>query len=214
MQTNYEVLSLFPTPVYTTVIPEQHAQVVPWFYEQEMLSDEVDSLNYGERSKDSYILNDPKCSDLNQFILNQTLIFGRDVLGYDYDEYRCSQSWVSYKFPGQHHTQHTHPNSLISGVFYFGEITDETPSIKFHKIMGAFNESRISPKEIANKKEHPFAHTEFNIKASPGLLVLFPSYLSHSVPMNKSEKVRCSLAFNIVPKIGLGDERSLTELIF
>ena len=214
MHNNHEVLQLFPTPVYTTTIPEEHARVVPWFYDQEMLTDEVDSLNYGERSKNSYILNEPECVDLNKFILNETLTFGQDYLGYDYDEYRFSQSWVSYKVPGQHHAQHTHPNSLISGVFYFGDIDDETPSLKFHRMVGAFNESRISPKEILDKREHPFAWSEFNIKASPGLLVLFPSYFSHSVPMNQSEKVSCSLAFNIVTKIGLGDERHLPELIF
>ena len=49
---------------------------------------------------------------------------------------------------------------------------------------------------------------------SPGLLVLFPSYLHHSVPLNKTEHPRHSLAFNVVPTIGFGEEMNLTELKF
>ena len=36
----------------------------------------------------------------------------------------------------------------------------------------------------------------------------------HSVPVNKSNKVRKSLAFNVLPKGKIGDENSLTELLF
>ena len=120
MQANYEILELFPTPVFTTQLPVEFADVILWFYKQEMLSEEVDSPNYGERSKNSYILEEPECNKLGTHILSIVNQFG-GMLGYDYDSYRFGQSWLSYKHPGQHHSMHTHPNSLISGVFYFGE---------------------------------------------------------------------------------------------
>jgi hypothetical protein len=44
--------------------------------------------------------------------------------------------------------------------------------------------------------------------------LLFPSHLHHSVPLNKTEKTRCSVAFNVVPNVGFGDECMLTELKF
>ena len=213
MQTNYEVLELFPTPVFTTTIPLEYSKVVPWFYTQEMLSEEVDSPNYGERSKDAYILDKPECLDLKAYLLTLTKTYG-DMLGYDYESYRFGQSWLSYKHPGQHHTMHSHPNSLISGVFYFGEPAEKVPAIKFHKLMGAFNTSSLSPKKVNDKREKKYSWEEFSITFTPGLLLLFPSFLHHSVPLNKSEKTRCSLAFNVVPTIGFGDEKSLTELIF
>jgi uncharacterized protein (TIGR02466 family) len=213
MQVNYEILELFPTPVFTTYLPEKYSSVVPWFYKQEMLSEEIDSPNYGERSKNSYILDEPQCSELKFFILEIAKNYGK-MLGYDYDSYRFGQSWLSYKHPGQHHTMHSHPNSLISGVFYFGEPVEKIPAIKFHKLIGGMNVSYISPKEINDKRELKYAQKEFSIEFTPGLLVLFPSYLHHSVPLNKSNKTRCSLAFNVVPSIGFGDERNLTELKF
>ena len=213
MQTSYEILELFPTPVFTTTLPQGFASVVPWFYKQEMLSEEVDSPNYGERSKNSYILNEPECSKLSNHILDIVPQFGK-TLGFDYDSYKFTQSWLSYKHPGQHHTMHTHPNSLISGVFYFGEPVEKTPSIKFHKPIMGVNVSYITPKILADKRESKYGWTEFSIEFSPGLLILFPSHLNHSVPLNGTDTTRCSLAFNIVPTIGFGHEESLTELKF
>ena len=213
MQINYEILELFPTPVFTTMIPLEFSKVVPWLFKQEMLSEEVDSPNYGERSKNSYILEEPESIDLKSYILELATQYGK-LLGYDYESYRFGQSWVSYKHPGQHHTMHSHPNSLISGVFYFGEPTDKTPAIKFHKLEGGFNVSYLSPKLVKDKRELKYSQKEFSIEFTPGLLLLFPSYLHHSVPLNKTDKTRCSLAFNVVPKVGLGDETSLTELKF
>jgi uncharacterized protein (TIGR02466 family) len=213
MQTNGQILELFPTPIYVTKLPDQLGSIVPWFYKQEMLSEEVDSPNYGERSKNSYILNEPESKELSDFLLQQIKSFG-EQLGYDYDEYRFGQSWLSYKQPGQHHTMHTHPNSLISGVFYFGEPSEKTPAIKFHDMSGGFKAPTIRPKKIKDKREYRYAQETFSIEFEPGILVLFPSYLHHSVPLNKTDKVRCSLAFNSVPLRSLGEEESLTELIF
>ena len=213
MQINYEILDLFPTPLFTSQIPLEFSKVVPWLFKQEMLSEEIDSPNYGERSKNSYILDEPESKDLKDFILTLVNQYGK-MLGYDYESYRFGQSWVSYKHPGQHHTMHSHPNSLISGVFYFGEPTDKTPAIKFHKLEGGFNVSYLSPKFVKDKRELKYSQKEFSIECTPGLLLLFPSYLHHSVPLNKTDKTRCSLAFNIVPTIGLGEETSLTELKF
>lgn len=213
MDNQHQILELFPTPILITKLPEELGGIVNWFYKQEVLSEEVDAPNYGLRSKNSYILNEPETSELNKFILHQIKTFG-DKLGYTYDNYRFGQSWLSYKEPGQHHTMHTHPNSLISGVFYFGEPTDKTPAIKFHKMSVGVNTPTISPKLVRDKRDIKYAQSTFSIEFEPGLLVLFPSYLHHSVPVNKTDKVRCSLAFNTVPVIGFGEEESLTELLF
>jgi uncharacterized protein (TIGR02466 family) len=214
MQTDYQILELFPTPVFTTMIPEKFSSITPWLYQQEMLSEDIDEANYGQRSKNSYILDEPQAGELRKYILDIAGIFGSEMLKYDYQEYRFGQSWISYKHPGQHHTMHSHPNSLISGVFYYGEPSDNTPAIKFHKLLGGMNVSYISPKMKSDKRDSKYAIEFMSVDFRPGLLLLFPSYVHHSVPVNKTDKVRCSLAFNIVPKVGFGDERNLTELKF
>jgi uncharacterized protein (TIGR02466 family) len=214
MQTDYQILELFPTPVFTTMIPDRYSSIIPWLYQQEMLSEDIDDANYGQRSKNSYILDEPQAGELKKYILDLAGMFGSQMLKHDYDEYRFGQSWISYKHPGQHHTMHSHPNSLISGVFYYGEPSDNTPAIKFHKLLGGMNVSYISPKTKKDKRDSKYAIDFMSVDFRPGLLLLFPSYVHHSVPVNKTDKVRCSLAFNIVPKVGFGDEMSLTELKF
>jgi uncharacterized protein (TIGR02466 family) len=208
-----EILELFPTPLYITMIPVELSSVIPILDQQDMNTNS-DEANYGRRSLDSYILNKPECNGLRKFILQQVQDFADNTLLYNYDSYKFSQSWVSHKEPGQHHTMHSHPNSLISGVFYYGPVEENTPAIRFHRIGGAFNQSYISPKIKSDKRNSKFAWTEFAVNFEPGLLILFPSYLHHSVPVNTSKSVRRSLAFNVVPTQGFGDEGNLTELLF
>lgn len=213
MQNKKEVLELFPTPVYTTMLPDSISSIIP-FLDSQTMSTGSDATNYGDRSANSYVLNEPECKDAKEFILNEVLDYADNVLMYEYDSYELSQSWVSLKHPGQHHTMHTHPNSLISGVFYYGEPSPETPAIKFHKMTGGINVSYLQPKFKADKRASKFAWLEYGVQFTPGLLLLFPSYLFHSVPLNTTDKVRKSVAFNIVPKVGLGQEENLTELSF
>ena len=212
MQNKHEIIELFPIPVYTTTIPETLSSVTGFFDQQEMGTG-TDHDNFGFRSKDSYILDKPECSELSNFILSNVKIY-TEYLGYDYDEYRFGQSWISIKTPGQQHSTHVHPNSLISGVLYYGPSTEKTSAIKFHKFKAGVNVPHIAPKMVQNAEKLKYAQDSYNIIFEPGLLILFPPHLMHSVPLNKTDKPRCSLAFNIVPKVGFGDERFLTELIF
>jgi uncharacterized protein (TIGR02466 family) len=212
-ENNTHILELFPTPVYTTMLPDSISGIIP-FLDAQAMSTGSDSANYGDRSANSYVLNEDECKDVAKFILDEVEKYANDVLLYDYDSYQLSQSWVSVKHPGQHHTMHTHPNSLISGVFYYGQPSPETPAIKFHKMTGGINVSYLSPKIKSDKRPSKFAWVEYGVDFTPGLLVLFPSYLFHSVPVNKSNTVRKSVAFNIVPTGGLGQEENLTELSF
>lgn len=212
MQTNTEILELFPIPVMVNHIPEELSKIVPWFYTNEMLgSEEVDTQNYGQRSKNSYILDEPECKDLGNYILNLTNQFA-DQLGYKYNSYRFSQSWISVKQPNQHHQRHVHPNSIISGVLFFGESSKETPAISFHPAEVAINLPYIDIDKERNNPNKKYSWTGFSINFEPGLLLLFPSHLHHQVPINTTNKPRYSLAFNIVPTQGLGVEANLTEL--
>lgn len=210
---NKEILELFPTPLYTTQLPAELSSIIPFLNKQNMDSDS-DEANFGCRSKNSYIFNTPECTDLKKFILDCVYDFATTSLLYEYKEYKFSQSWISHKYPGQHHSLHSHPNSLISGVFYYGEPDENIPAIKFHKPLGGINTSYISPKTKNDKRESKFAWEVFSVDFEPGLLLLFPSYLLHSVPLNTTDKVRCSLAFNVIPTIGFGSEETLTELLF
>jgi uncharacterized protein (TIGR02466 family) len=195
------------------MIPVHLSSVIPFLDSQDM-NTKTDETNYGRRSRDSYVLNKHECKGLHNFILECVQDYAGSTLLYDYERYKFTQSWISQKEPGQHHMMHTHPNSLISGVFYYGPSEEFTPAIKFHKAIGGFNQGSIMPRTKADKRSSKFAWTDFSVNFEAGLLVLFPSWLHHSVPQNITDSVRCSLAFNVVPAVGLGEEENLTELLF
>ena len=209
-----EVLPLFPSPLFTRVYTQGNLNSVIDFLDTRKLIDRGKASEYGLHSKDTYILDHKECKPLTDFILDSIKYFANEVLMYSYDEYCFSQSWISHKYPGQFHTMHTHPNSLISGVFYYGEDDPNIPAITFHKPVFGTNVSYLSPKFQPDRRKSQYAWETFSVNYSPGLLLLFPSYILHSVPVNNSSTIRKSLAFNVLPKGKIGSEDNLTELLF
>jgi len=208
-----EVLELFPTPVYAVRVPNSLSTVMKYLSQVKMFEGpNVDT--YGSHSENTYILNEPECNDLKEYVLSVALKFGKEVMNYGYEKYELSQTWVSHKDPGQNHTMHTHPNSLISAVLYYGDPAEGTPAIKFHKPVGGINTSYLAPHFAEGPRTSKFAFETFSVNFEPGLMVMFPSYLFHSVPTNTTDVTRRSLAMNIVPKEGLGTTGNLTELLF
>ena len=59
---------------------------------------------------------------------------------------------------------------------------------------------------------NPYVQTVATIPVANHEILLFPSYLPHSVPDMATTKDRWCLAFNTVPKV-LGSRNTLTELL-
>ena len=209
-----EVLPLFPLPLFTCLYTDGDLGETISFLDSREMRDGGKAKEYGLNSEDTYILDHPECKLLADFIKQAANYFAKEILLYVYEDYVFSQSWVSYKMPNQLHTIHTHPNSLISGVFYYGEYDSDIPAIKFHRPIFSNSVSYLSPKYQADRRKSQYAWDTFSVNPSEGLLILFPSYVAHSVPLNTSNKVRKSLAFNIMSKGRIGDENTLTELLF
>lgn len=120
-------------------------------------------------------------------------------------ELYITQSWINYNKKGEYHHRHAHPNSIISGSFYFQCSPDD-------KII--FMKDRLYPRlEII-----PTENTIFNSKSwwfpcSVGKLYLWDASIEHAVDANLSENVRISLSFNtfVCGKIGSYERQS--ELI-
>ena len=212
-----KIIEIFPTPVYIDTVPLGHEHLIKFFDSLEMMGidsqeeKKIDSFNFGARSKNTFVLNSPECLNFSNYILKLSKKFG-ETLGYNYKNYKFTQSWISHKYPGQQHTKHTHANSLLSGIFYYGLFDENTPSIQFHKPTFTSN-LILSPLLVPNPNYH-FSFPTYTIKSGPGMILLFPSDLILSVPLNTTSNVRKSLAFNIVPEKGFGDENELTLLDF
>ena len=208
-------LNLFPIPIRIVKIPQEYSTVCSFFDEQVHNPDTGgNSVDYGSHSSNSYILNEPECKNLANYILKKVKDYNDKILGYDVKKWQFSQTWVSHKAPGQQHIPHTHPNSVISGVFFYGEVVEKTEALIFQSpFTGGIRQNSLSVEKPYNK-DNPNTWSGFQIAFEPGNMVLFPSWFSHSVPTNKTELVRKSVSMNIIPMGGVGDRKSLTELLF
>ena len=219
MDNTSNIIELFPVPIYKTYLPKELSVVCNYFDGLKHWTGDgsegsgSDYRNYGTHSEDTYVLDNPKCEEFAKYVLHHIDVYNRESLGYVNQEWMFSQSWISYKHPGQSHVYHTHPNSIISAVFFYGNVGDDTSKIVFHQ-NASFQ--KVDTVQLQNEEEKRYAWRSQGISFDfqPGTLLIFPSFLPHSVPENKTRIVRKSLSMNIVPKNGLGDKRMLTELLF
>ncbi len=193
------ILDLFPIPVAATLLELDNTPYL----------NAVGPMIAGShQSSDTYILDKPEFAALRRVLLMFANSFMQKVLCVD-GTARITQSWVNKNEPARDHAKHRHPNSIASGVYYLD--VPEGSSIVFHR-SEAGNGFALQP--AYTKDLNSYVNDTMEVGVATGGLIIFPSYLWHSVPPNLSDKDRWSLAFNCVTEAHLGDKSKLTELIF
>ncbi len=100
--------------------------------------------------------------------------------------------WANINPPGVPHSIHTHPNNLISGVYY---VKADPGADQIY-----FFDPRPQARVLAPKlKEGNSANAlQSNVDIKPGRLICFPAWLEHGVPPNRSGAERISISFNLM----------------
>ena len=205
------VLSMFPAPLYINTYEGDTTEIVEYFNSCEM--NEASGGGYGLISKDSYILDKSICKPLTSFFLECFNEFATKIMRYRYKELEFAQSWLTYKMPGQFHRAHTHPNTLLAGVFYY-DFQPGDAAICFSKEVKSFNRSYLEPSLQEDFQEHPFSQEEIYFTPQLNDFIIFPSHITHGVPPNRTNKVRKALGVNAMTKGSLGDRETISEIIF
>jgi len=208
---NSHVFPLFPTPLYVNTYEGDTTDIVKYFDSCEM--DDTNNGTYGMISKNSYILDNPICKSLSNFFMRCFEEFATDIMRYRYKELQFAQSWLTYKMPGQFHKAHTHPNTLLAGVFYY-DYQPGDASICFSKEVKSFNRSYLEPSLMDDYQQHPFSQEEIYFTPQQNNFIIFPSYLTHGVPPNQTNKIRKALGVNALTRGTLGDQETISEIIF
>ena len=97
---------------------------------------------------------------------------------------------------------HVHPHSYISGVYYVKCNPEEHSGIRFStplKVKGAMWGDNIEPTK--NQGVNYFTASSWLYRPETGKVILFPSWLEHSVGENKTDDIRVSIAFNILSEL-------------
>jgi uncharacterized protein (TIGR02466 family) len=210
MDQNVKVFDLFPVPLYVTTYEGDTTEIVDYFDSCEMNEPQG---GYGIISKDSYVVDNPICKPLADFAMHHFKEFATNIMRYDYEELMFAQSWLTYKKPGQFHKAHTHPNTLIAGVFYYEHYEDDA-AICFSKEAKSYHRSYLEPSLLEDYQQYPYSQEEIYFKPQQNNFIIFPSYITHGVPPNMTNRVRKALGINALTKGKLGDRETISEIIF
>lgn len=135
------------------------------------------------------ILDIPYLSDLKKYLIEQINNYTYEVLSINksVDVY-ITESWLNINPTDTSHHIHSHPNSFISGTYYF---QGDTPISFKHDHRNIFQNFGFDFTKI-----NSYNTNYCNIKIQEGRCLLFPSTLYHFVENNKSKQKRISLSFN------------------
>ena len=198
------IYSLFPTPVYFSKLNRELTKEEISFINDSKLDVFQNSGN--ARSNEGYILNNKIFKNLKEELdlkvqdyFNKVVSPSNNITPY------ITQSWLNYTEKNQYHHKHTHPNSLVSGVFYVN-CHQEHDKIKFFNYDHKMIKLEVKDWNVWNSESWSFP-------VKTGDIVLFPSSLIHMVETKQGDNTRISLAFNIFIKGNIGDKKNSTELM-
>jgi len=113
-------------------------------------------------------------------------------LGHKQEKMIVTGCWANISGPNAHHKEHSHPNHFLSGVFYV-KAPKGGDSINFH-------DPRAEAHVIAPHFEKPSIRnvSTMFVEAKASRMMIFPSWLRHSVAPNEAAGLRISIAFNLM----------------
>ena len=100
--------------------------------------------------------------------------------------------WASLYAPGAAHRAHTHPNNFLSAVYYV-RTSSGADTINFHDPRNQTGIIRPPVTELTASNTDQVV-----VRVKNGTLLVFPSYLQHSVDANASGQTRVSVSLNLM----------------
>ena len=187
---------LFPTPVWTIQLDnyKNMNEEMYNFIKSEQKEDEIGitkSNIKGWHSKD-FDLNDKKTQNFISFILPAIEQVMSDMNWEKQKQTsKINNMWAIINTGGSTNLRHQHGNSTISGAYYVRAPINSGDIV--------FYDPRPAPVYSHPNVVNPNSlNTQVNrISPKEGALILFPSYLDHSVNENHSNDERIVISFNI-----------------
>lgn len=134
---------------------------------------------------------DDKFHVINDWVFKQIKIYCENV-GIDNLCLKNNGSWFNVYKKYDYQEKHVHPTSTISAI-YILTATKDSAKIFFTTPV---NEMFFYKKSMSNQ----FNANQIQIESVPGTLIIFPSYLPHSVERHDSDSLRISLSYNFKQK--------------
>lgn len=108
------------------------------------------------------------------------------------EAFEITGCWATVLAKGATHKIHSHPNNFLSGVYYV-RVHPGADTICFHDPRSQARIIRPPVWELTAENTDQVV-----VSVTDGNLLMFPSYLEHSVERNMSEEERISISFNLM----------------
>jgi len=108
------------------------------------------------------------------------------------DAFEITGCWATVLAKGAIHKVHSHPNNFLSGVYYV-RTRPGADTINFHDPRRQTGIIRPPVVELTAANTDQVV-----VNVRDGTLLLFPSFLEHSVDPNENEEERISVSFNVM----------------
>ena len=175
---------IFPIPVYSAKRDSNPVTKLEEVQLENIIKEGVTKENDGNSQTSNSYIFDTKFQELKEFCILHINTYVEQIINPKEElDFYITQSWLNITKPGGYHHEHSHQNSIISGVFYISTVEEDRltftdPNVKMkHQI-------KFKPKEF-----NIWNSTNWIIPVTNNELLLFPSWLNHSViPL---EKVEC-----------------------
>ena len=187
---------IFPTPIWVALVPNyKEVNKVMLSYIKSLQSADVAGITKsnsdGWHSKNFDLKQQEPQFFTNSIssLLNKSL----NDMGWDLEKNKTkiTAMWSIINPKNASNMRHIHPNNFISPAYYV-KASEKSGDIVFYDPRSA-NTIRSPIVSKTNKLNSNI----FSVQPREGLLVLFPSYIHHSVNRNSSEEERIVLSFNI-----------------
>ena len=196
-----DVIGLFPSPVFKTKLQPISSDIKNMVRKLEYDEGKDGNVN---TSSNLRLLNEPEFENLRKSIFQEFDFFTRQVLKINTGvNFVLTNSWAVESKPGCVGKQHTHKNSIFSGVLYL-ETPAESGYLKFEELNDyrMFYQTFSLPFDDFNSMNS----AQWTVKPEENVALFFPSNITHSITKNESNQTRYSLAFNFFPQGTFGTE--------
>ena len=199
------VHDLFPSTV-TIIDLEDVSKYEDELFSNELLPKSQDFIakNASVSSNKTILDSNPEVKEIVQDAFNKVK---DEVLKLNNTSFEITTSWLVEINENGHGKPHQHRNSAYSAIVYFDDV-EEGGEITFSSVGVKPTSFLLMPTEYNTRTSELFS-----IKPSKNKMIVFPSYLHHTVGLYVGSKTRRSLAVNFFPSglNGTGDSTMWTK---
>ncbi len=201
-----QIVPLFSNPLYINKIDLTDAMI------QQVINTPCkhDNGGYsnGWMSETQWLVSQPEIRATVEYHVSKYVY---DVLQVDETKHQLEHttSWINKHNPGDSGHGHSHNNAQFSGVMYF-QIPYNSGDISFY-VPATYPTWCTTTLYPEVKEYNTYNMRVSRITPQDGMIICFPSHLTHSININNSNEERYSMAFNYILRgeYGLGYDHQL-----